>query len=225
MTAPQLARRLGTTRQAVSALERREVLGTVSLEALRRAAAALDCELVYAVVPRTDLRAMRELQARRYAERQLNRVAHSMRLESQTVDPSEHRRQVAERTDELLRTWSRALWDELDREDKQVPRNAGEGMSPSMRKLLAARRPGILAAAAAGGARNVRLFGSAARGEEGADSDVDFVVSLDPGRTLLDLTRIETRLEQLMGRRVDVVTEESVREPIRSTALREAVRV
>jgi len=86
-------------------------------------------------------------------------------------------------------------------------------------------RPQILAAAAACGARDVRLFGSAARGVEGAESDVDFVVSLEPGRTLLDLTRLESRLEQLLGRRVDVVTEDSLREPIRSTALREAVLV
>ena len=86
-------------------------------------------------------------------------------------------------------------------------------------------RPQILAAAAACGARQIRMFGSAARGEEGQESDVDFVVTLEPGRTLLDLTRLETRLEQLLGRRVDVVTEESLREPIRSTALREAVLV
>jgi predicted nucleotidyltransferase len=69
------------------------------------------------------------------------------------------------------------------------------------------------------------MFGSAARGDEGQESDIDFIVSLEPGRTLLDLTRLETRLEQLLGRRVDVVTEDSLREPIRSTALREAVLV
>jgi len=84
-----------------------------------------------------------------------------------------------------------------------------------IRDSLAELRPQILAAAAACGARELRLFGSAARGEEG----------LEPGRTLLDLARLETRLEQLLARRVDVVTEESLREPIRSTALREAVLV
>ncbi len=90
---------------------------------------------------------------------------------------------------------------------------------------LARLRPQILAAAAACGARQLRMFGSAARGDEGQKSDIDFIVSLEPGRTLLDLTRLETRLEQLLGRRVDVVTAESLREPIRSTALREAVLV
>jgi predicted nucleotidyltransferase len=95
----------------------------------------------------------------------------------------------------------------------------------SIRDSLTTLRPHILAAAAACGARDVRMFGSAARGEEGEDSDIDFVVSLEPGRTLLDLTRLEVRLEQLLGRRVDVVTEDGLREPIRSTALREAVLV
>lgn len=86
-------------------------------------------------------------------------------------------------------------------------------------------RPQILAAASANGAELVRVFGSVARGEESADSDVDFIVALRPGRSLLDLTRLELQLEQLLGRRVDVVTEDSLHEPIRSTALRQAVRV
>ncbi len=92
-------------------------------------------------------------------------------------------------------------------------------------QLVEERRSEIVAAASSCGARQVRLFGSAARGQDDDQSDIDLVVSLDPGRTLLDLTRLEERLEQLLGRRVDVVTEESLREPIRSTALREAVLV
>jgi predicted DNA-binding mobile mystery protein A len=111
---PQLARKLGATRQAVVDLERREALGAVTLSALRRAADALDCEVVYALVPRTALREARARQARRQAERQLSGVAHTMRLEAQGVAAAEHRRQVAERTDGLLRTWSRALWDDAE---------------------------------------------------------------------------------------------------------------
>lgn len=83
----------------------------------------------------------------------------------------------------------------------------------------------VLDAAAACGAREVRLFGSAARGEEDAESDVDFLVTMEPGRTLLDLARLELRLEKLLGRHVEVLTEEGLREPIRSTVLREAVLV
>jgi len=114
MTSPQLAKRLGATRQGVADLERREVLGAVTLGALRRAADALDCDVVYAVVPRASLREMRKRQAHQRAARQLGSVAHSMRLEAQGVSAGEHRRQVAERADGLLRTWSRALWDDAD---------------------------------------------------------------------------------------------------------------
>lgn len=83
----------------------------------------------------------------------------------------------------------------------------------------------IRAAAAASGARDVRVFGSVARGEEGRDSDVDLLVRLEPGRTLLDLARLEMQLEALLGRHVDVVTEAGLREPLRSVALREAISV
>jgi len=86
-------------------------------------------------------------------------------------------------------------------------------------------REAIAAAAIACGADAVHLFGSAARGEERDDSDVDFLVRLAAGRTLLDLVRLETRLEILLGRPVDVVTEASLAEPMRSRVLAEAVRV
>jgi predicted nucleotidyltransferase len=90
---------------------------------------------------------------------------------------------------------------------------------------LKKHREQILEAAAENGARQVRVFGSVARGTEADESDVDFLVSLEPGRTLLDLARLELRLERLLGRSVDVVTEGSLQEPIRTTALREAVSV
>jgi predicted nucleotidyltransferase len=90
---------------------------------------------------------------------------------------------------------------------------------------LSRLRAQILAAAAANGAEGVRVFGSVARGEDSAESDVDFLVRLSPGRTLLDLTRLEMQLEALLGRRVDVLTEESLHEPIRRAALRDAMSV
>lgn len=83
----------------------------------------------------------------------------------------------------------------------------------------------ILHAAEAYGARRVRLFGSAARGQETGASDVDLLVALEPGRTLLDLARLEARLEQLLDRAVDVVPESGLKEPFRSTVLRDAVDV
>jgi predicted nucleotidyltransferase len=90
------------------------------------------------------------------------------------------------------------------------------------RDTLERLRPQILAAAAANGADNVRMFGSVARGEEAPQSDVDFLVQLRPGRSLM---RLELELEALLGRRVDVLTEESLEEPIRRTVLRQAICV
>ena len=94
-----------------------------------------------------------------------------------------------------------------------------------LRERVAELQEAIRAAALASGALEVRVFGSVARGDEVEHSDIDFLVTLEPGRTLLDLARLEVRLEQLLGRRVDVVTIEGLREPMRSAALREAVRV
>lgn len=94
-----------------------------------------------------------------------------------------------------------------------------------LKDALERNRPQILALAAAHGAERVRVFGSVARGDDTPESDIDFLVTLRPGMTLLDLTRLEVQLEALLGRHVDVLTEESLQEPIRATALRQAVSV
>ncbi|MGH2458963.1 MAG: nucleotidyltransferase family protein [Chloroflexota bacterium] len=70
---------------------------------------------------------------------------------------------------------------------------------------LRARREDILRIAAARGAYNVRVFGSVARGEAGPESDVDFLVDLDPRRTLFDLSELILDLEESLGRKVDVL--------------------
>jgi len=89
--------------------------------------------------------------------------------------------------------------------------------------LLQQKRDEILRIAAQHGARNVRVFGSVARGEAGPESDVDFLVELEPGRSLLDHAALLLDLEQLLGRKVDVATERSLKERIRVRVLREAV--
>lgn len=94
-----------------------------------------------------------------------------------------------------------------------------------LRDRLPEMTQAIRQAAAAHGARDVRVFGSVARGDESETSDVDFLVTLEPGRTLLDLARLEIQLESLLGRRVDVVTEAALRTPVRESALREAIHV
>ena len=84
------------------------------------------------------------------------------------------------------------------------------------------KREDILRLAARRGVRNVRLFGSVARDEAGPDSDVDFLVDLEPGRSLLDLGGLLMDLQKLMGRKVDVVTETGLRPRLRPRVLREA---
>jgi predicted nucleotidyltransferase len=75
---------------------------------------------------------------------------------------------------------------------------------------LRSRREEILRIATARGARNVRVFGSVARGEARADSDVDLVVEMEPGRTVLDLSELILDLHEALGRDVDVV---EIRQP------------
>jgi uncharacterized protein len=87
---------------------------------------------------------------------------------------------------------------------------------------LQRRRAEILEIAANHGARNVRLFGSVARGDDRAESDVDFLVDMEPGRSLLDLVGLGQELEQLLGHKVDVLTESSVHPAIRERVASEA---
>ena len=91
-----------------------------------------------------------------------------------------------------------------------------------LHELVSARRADILRVAATHGATRVRLFGSVARQESRSDSDVDLLVELEPGRTLLDLIAIKQDLEDLLGRPVDVVTEAAVSPYFRDRVLQEA---
>ena len=92
-----------------------------------------------------------------------------------------------------------------------------------IREQLQTQRDRILALAREHGVRNVRVFGSVARDAADENSDVDFLVELEPGRSLFDLGGLLVELEALLHRRVDVVTERGLRERIREQVLREAV--
>ena len=89
-------------------------------------------------------------------------------------------------------------------------------------ELLKSKRQEILEIAAKHGARNVRVFGSVARGEAGPESDVDLLVDMEPGRSLLDLGGLWSDLNELLGRKVDVVTEQSIYWLLRRRILKEA---
>ncbi len=88
---------------------------------------------------------------------------------------------------------------------------------------IKARRAEIMGLAAKYGARNLRLFGSVARGEAGPQSDVDFLVELESGRTLFDLGGLVYELRELLQTPVDVVTEQGLKEHVRPHVLRDAI--
>jgi predicted nucleotidyltransferase len=88
---------------------------------------------------------------------------------------------------------------------------------------LRGRRAEILRLATLHGAANVRVFGSLARGEADERSDVDFLVDMRTGRSLLDLGGLLEDLRELLRRPVDVVTERGLKARIRDRVLREAV--
>ena len=90
-------------------------------------------------------------------------------------------------------------------------------------EMLAGKREEVLRIAAKYGARKVRVFGSVARGEADVQSDVVFLVEMEPGRSLLDLGGLQMELEALLGCSVDVVTERALKARVREHVLREAV--
>ncbi|MCI0634790.1 MAG: nucleotidyltransferase family protein [Actinobacteria bacterium] len=89
--------------------------------------------------------------------------------------------------------------------------------------LLKLKRDDIVRAAARHGARNVRVFGSVARGDADDASDIDFLVEMAPGRSLLDMGGLLMELRDLLQRDVDVVSERGLRHEIRDRVLREAI--
>jgi predicted nucleotidyltransferase len=95
-------------------------------------------------------------------------------------------------------------------------------MTPTIQDLLE-RKPAIEAAAKLFGASDIRIFGSVARGTAQDGSDVDVLIRMDRGRSLLDLIGFEQALADALGLRVDVVTENSLHPMLRSTILTEAL--
>lgn len=88
--------------------------------------------------------------------------------------------------------------------------------------LLRERREAILEIAARHGAKHVRTFGSVSRGESGENSDLDFLVELEEGRSLLDHSRLVLDLERMLGCKVHVLTPASLHRLIRDKVIAEA---
>ena len=92
-----------------------------------------------------------------------------------------------------------------------------------LEKLIEERKGDILHICRVHRARSVRLFGSYSRRTSTAESDIDVLVELEPGSSLLDLVAIKQDLEDLLGCKVDVVTESSLSPYIREDVLKEAI--
>ena len=92
-----------------------------------------------------------------------------------------------------------------------------------MHPAILENRDDILRLARKHGAKNLRLFGSAARGDERADSDLDFLVEMEEGRSLVDHVALKQDLEDLLDCEVDVVTEGALHSQIRERVLQQAV--
>jgi predicted nucleotidyltransferase len=92
-----------------------------------------------------------------------------------------------------------------------------------MTRLLEENRSAILRIAAKYGDRRVRVFGSTVRGTAGDGSDVDILVDLEEGRSLLDQVGLQQELEELLGRKVDVVVEGGISPYLEQRILAEAV--
>jgi len=112
MTAAQLGRRLGVSQVRALALEKGEASGSVTLASLERAAQALDCRLVYVIVPRKPLEELVEERAARLARKRLQATGHSMALEAQSVEAADENAQLKQLTRQLIESAGSALWED-----------------------------------------------------------------------------------------------------------------
>ena len=110
MSAAAFARRLGMTPVGVRKLESSEASDTITLASLRKLAQALDCELRYALVPRTSLLQQVKDRAERVASERLSPIAHSMALEDQAVQVLQNKLQLELATKDLIEGSRRELW-------------------------------------------------------------------------------------------------------------------
>ena len=111
MSAVQLAARLNVTRQSIEDLERNEVSGKITLERLNKLAGAMNCRVVYALVPEQPLAAIQRDRARMLADALMKPVSHSMKLENQSLSTREERRHRKRLVQTLLQGKPRKLWD------------------------------------------------------------------------------------------------------------------
>jgi predicted DNA-binding mobile mystery protein A len=112
MTTKQLALRLGVSQPRITQLEQAEKDGSITLSSLQRAANALDCQLVYALVPRRPLSELIEERATQRAKSIIDATSHSMALEDQRADADNERAQLEQLINELKNSAGSSLWED-----------------------------------------------------------------------------------------------------------------
>lgn len=112
MTTAQLAERIGVSQPRVVRLEKAEIEDSLTLTSLRQAAEAMDCTLIYVLLPRQPLEDLVRERAQEVAGRQLSRTHHTMKLENQAVEALDLRAERERLVDELLRGDPSRLWDQ-----------------------------------------------------------------------------------------------------------------
>ena len=110
MSGAQLGRRIGVKAQSIADIERSEASGSIQLKTLRRAAEALDCVVVYALIPKSSLQDMVQGRARDIAQKEFARIAHTMDLEAQGLSQEEREEQIETYIRDHLR--ERDLWED-----------------------------------------------------------------------------------------------------------------
>lgn len=110
MTAANLGKRMGVSQAAVAQFEKAEKDGSITLKSLRSAAEALDCTLVYALVPRRPLEDLIRDRAAAVADQQLARTHHTMSLENQALLPEDLKAERARLIEDILRDDPSRLW-------------------------------------------------------------------------------------------------------------------
>lgn len=111
MNGRQFARRMGVSPARVSKLESDEIAGAVTLKTMRKAAEALDCTLVYTLVPRVSLEDTVKKQITLYAQQRLARISHTMALEDQELSTGGKKKALQAMEEELLFKIPKSLWD------------------------------------------------------------------------------------------------------------------
>jgi predicted DNA-binding mobile mystery protein A len=112
MTTAQLGKRLGVSQPRAVAIEKAESTGSITLASLEKAAQALDCRLVYALVPREPLGDIVKGRATLLARRRLESTGHSMKLEAQGVDALDEDEQLKSLVRQLIEQGGSKLWEE-----------------------------------------------------------------------------------------------------------------